>query len=98
MFTFKVTPDGGEPYQVVAGSRDLRMWEKAGPNRSIGKLLADMRMSALYEVAHIAARRQQLFTGTLDDFGNTCELTLPQEYDTEYDDGEGPSDPTQPVP
>lgn len=99
MFTFKVTPDGGEEFEVTAHSRDIRMWEKTGPNRSFAKLTSDLKMTSLYEVAHIAARRQQLYTGTLDDFGATCDLTMAGGIglEAEYDDAEE-TDPTRPVP
>lgn len=97
MFTFKVQPDDGEAFEVTAGSRDLRVWEKTGPNRSIGKLMAELKMTSLYEVAHIAARRQQLFTGSLQEFGETCELVVSggMEFE-EYVDRE--PDPTRTGP
>ena len=96
MFTFKITPDDGEPFEVVAHSRDIRLWEKAGPNRSFAKLTGDLKMSSLYELAHIAARRQQVYTGTLDEFGSTCDLMITGglTFDAEYEE----VDPTRPVP
>lgn len=89
MLDFRVTPDGGEPYTVKAGSRDVLTWEKTGKGKSFSKLMEDLPMSDLYRMAHIASRRQGLFTGSLEEFENTCELG----FEAEPDD----VDPTQPA-
>jgi hypothetical protein len=89
MIDFTIRPDNAEPYTVNATARDLRLWEKAGPGRSMSKLLGDISITSLYELAHIASRRQQLFTGTLAEFEETCEL--------EFEETEAP-DPTRPAP
>jgi hypothetical protein len=89
MLDFTVRPDNAEPYEVKATTRDLRLWEKAGPGRSMSKLLSDISIASLYELAHIASKRQQLFTGSLTEFEETCEL--------EFEEIEAP-DPTRPAP
>lgn len=91
MIDFKIQPDGKDEFEVKATSRDVYVWEKAGRGRSFQKLTADLHMTELYEVAHIAARRQQLFTGSLEEFATTCELKFEQADDAQE------VDPTSPV-
>jgi hypothetical protein len=50
-------------------------------------------MVAMYEIAHIAARRTGAFTGTRDEFEQRFELDVID--DTDDPDG-GDADPTQP--
>lgn len=76
MFTFKVTPDTGEPFTVEAGTRDVLMWEKVAKGKTINQLMADLAMADLYKIAHLAAIRQQLFTGPLAEFEQTCDIEL----------------------
>jgi hypothetical protein len=92
MIDFKVQPEHGEAFEVKADSRDIYVWEKAGRGRSMAKLLSDLHMTELYQVAHIAARRQQLFMGSLDEFAE-CVL----HFETDDDEGED-ADPTRPGP
>ena len=89
MIDFTIHPDGGEPYEVKATARDVLMWEKGGRDRSVLKLLTDLHMSWLYQVAHISSKRTQQFTGTLDEFEKTCELAF---------EAEEPPDPTRSAP
>ncbi|GEL17690.1 hypothetical protein [Pseudonocardia asaccharolytica] len=91
MFNFRVVPDSGEPFSVVAGSRDVLAWEKAGPGRSVGAVLAAPTLTAFYQLAYAAASRQRLFTGTQAEFEATCELTR-------FDEAADAADPTQPAP
>lgn len=74
MLDFRVTPDGGEPYAVKADSRDVLVWEKTGKGKAFSKLMEDLSMVDLYRMAHIASRRQGLFTGSLDEFEQNCKL------------------------
>jgi hypothetical protein len=100
VFTLTIKPDGGEPYEVEATTRDVLVWEKAGQNRSMSRLVNDMRIADVYQVAHIAARRLQLFTGSLKDFEETCDLDI-RKILTDDDDEEesgGDEDPTQSGP
>lgn len=75
-FTFRVEPDGGEPFEVVARSRDIRHWEKITRGASITKISESPSMGDFYSLAYATAQRQGRFTGTLDDFENTCDLDL----------------------
>ena len=88
MIDITIETPSGEQFEIKADSRDLYVWEKAGRNRSMSKLMSDLHMTSLYEVAHIASRRAQLFTGPLDEF-TECVL----HFETEEDDDEG--DPTR---
>lgn len=60
MFEFLIKPDDGEPFEISAGLRDIRMWEKTHPKRSMGQLQDGAGISAiiLFEVAYAALRRQ----------------------------------------
>lgn len=89
MFTFTVTPDNGEAFEVKAGSRDVLTWERTGKGKNLMTLRDGLAMGDLYRLAHIAARRQGLFNGDLKEFETTVEL------DFEEDDE---PDPTQPAP
>lgn len=88
MFDFKVTPDDGDAYTFTAGSRDCLAWERA-TKRSITELLDNRRITDLYRLAHIAARRLGLFTEDLPAFETGVEVEL-------TDLSEDP-DPTQPA-
>lgn len=99
MMRFDVTPDGGDTFRVVAASRDVLAWEKAGKGRSFKQLGEEMTMAGLYGLAYFAARRQGLFSGTLPEWEESVDL-MPvgdDEDDQEDQDGEG-VDPTQPAP
>jgi hypothetical protein len=100
MFTLTVKPDGGEPFEYEVTTRDVLVWEKAGRDRSMSRLVNDMHLADVYQVAHIAARRLQLFTGSLDEFEKTCDLDIRKMLtdDDEKEDSDSESDPTQPGP
>ncbi|WP_250009134.1 hypothetical protein [Actinoplanes sp. M2I2] len=86
MFTFKVTPEGGEPFEVTATSRDIARWERTNRDASLHKLQSDMRISDLYKIAHNAAERQSVWHGPLKEFEDSVDLEV-------LDDDE--VDPTQ---
>lgn len=83
MFTFTVQPDGAEPFEAKATSRDVVAWEKLGRGRSMSKLAENAAMVDLYGLAHIACRRLALFTGSLEEFEATVDLEF--EEDEEVD-------------
>lgn len=89
MFTVKVIPDDGDPYVLVARSRDVIVWERTS-GKTARYLLEKLPMVELYKVAHLAATRQQRFTGTLDEFQSGCDLEPMGDEDD--------PDPTQPAP
>jgi len=91
MFDFKVTPDGLDPYDVTAGSRDVLKWERTTKGKTVGSLsdAATLRMEDLFKLAWIASARQGIYTGSLADFESGV--------DVEMKDDEEP-DPTPPTP
>jgi hypothetical protein len=93
MMTFKVIPDGGEPYQVTAHSRDVLVWEKSGKGRTFSQLADHLSMTDMYGLAFVAARRQGMFSGTLQDFEQSADM-MPVDVD---EDDEDP-DPTHAAP
>lgn len=86
MIEFTVKPDGGDEYQVTATSRDVYVWEKVSKG-SLAQLQGNVNMTAMYQIAHLASKRQQLYTGTLAEFTESCDL--------DFEDLPEP-DPTQP--
>lgn len=87
MMEFTVLPDNEDPYKVTATSRDVYVWEKVTKN-SLGTLGSNVTMTAMFQLAHIAAKRQHLFTGSLDDFVASNDI----DFEAEIQD----ADPTPP--
>lgn len=83
MFTFRVLPDSGEPYELVARSRDVVTWEKGGRGRSLGKFAENPAMGDLYALAHAAALRQGQFAGPLTEFEQSVDVELIGETDAD---------------
>lgn len=90
MFTFKISPDGGTPYEVVATSRDIARWEKLTKGATMKRLETEYRIIDLYAVAYHAAVRHEQYQGTLAEFQDSADLEL-----LDGDDDE--SDPTRPA-
>ena len=91
MFTFTVSPDNGEPYDLTVTSRDVVMWEKIDRNHTINRLETNPSMKDLYSVTHVAAKRRNLFPGVLAEWETSVDLE-PKAPDPHA------SDPTQPAP
>jgi hypothetical protein len=91
MFAFTVKPDGGEPFQVTAGARDVLAWEKTNRGKTFKTLTETLSMVDLYRLAHVTCRRAGLFTGDLAEFEETCELDWGEQDQQE-------PDPTHPAP
>lgn len=80
MFTFKLTDEAGESTEVQADSRDVLVWEKTSrSNERYVELLTELSMVKLYRLAHIAAKRQSVFSGKLADFETTYVLGIETE-------------------
>lgn len=88
LFTFTVKPDGQDEYQVDATSRDILNWEKTTKGASLGKFESDPQITDVYKIAHFAARRTGLFTGTLQEFESGVDI----EFEKDEDEA---SDPTR---
>ncbi|MHA6626883.1 hypothetical protein ACU61A_15720 [Pseudonocardia sichuanensis] len=76
MFTFTVDPDEGERFQVTAKARDVLVWERQKPGRSITKLLAETHLTDAYALAHIALKREERIEIPLREFETTHDLAL----------------------
>ena len=85
MFELMIQPDDGEPFEVSAGMRDVRLWEKTHPKRGLGQLQDGAGISAvlLFEIAYSACRRQKRIPAELteDEFCEAYEIDVetPQE-------------------
>ncbi|HYD28882.1 hypothetical protein [Brevundimonas sp.] len=87
MFEFRILPDGGEPFEITASMRDLRMWEKTHRGRSMGVLSDRSSLSAtiLFEIAYAACRRQGKIHNDMtgDVFAETHDFELGEEVEEE---------------
>lgn len=92
-YRFTVLPDGGDPYEVVAATRDIVVWERVGKDRSFSNLARTAHMADLYELCWHAAKRQGLIDCTLGEFERSADLDLlpADEQDEEPD----PTPPAQ---
>jgi hypothetical protein len=86
MFTIKVVPDNGEPFEVESQTRDILKWEKTTKGASAHQL-REASFEALYKIAWIVAQRTGQFPGTLREFEETVDLDILG--------GEDEPDPTQ---
>jgi hypothetical protein len=99
MFSFIIVPDadGVERFELTAGMRDIRMWEKTRRGRSLGQMNDPSKASAtvLFEIAHTAASRQGLVPSGLtdDEFAERYDIEM---LDDEEDSAEA-EDPTPPA-
>jgi hypothetical protein len=92
LITVKVTPeDGGDPFVVAATARDVLVWEKSSRDNSYARLMSNQRMTDIYRIAHIAAKRLGLYSDDLATFEKTCDVENVPEDEAE-------SDPTSPGP
>lgn len=79
MFDMIVTPDDGEPIEIEANMRDVRMWEKTHRGRALASHLGEnMKAEYLFELAFSACRRQRLIPAELteESFIETHEIEL----------------------
>lgn len=89
MIDFTCRSDDDGEYRVTATARDVLVWEKVGKDRNFAKLMSELPLADLYVIAHLASKRQGLFTGTRDDFEKTIDLIF---------EGAAEPDPTTPAP
>jgi len=70
MFNYVLRPaeGDGEDIHVVADSRDVLRWEKAGKGRSISKLLAEPSLADAYILAYLAGKRTGVITCSPQEF------------------------------
>lgn len=89
----EVTPDGGEPFRVVATSRDIRQWERVHKGFVFANM-ASLSMTDLYGIAYWACKRRDLYAGTLAEFETGHDLDA---MDDEAEEADEP-DPTPAAP
>lgn len=89
MFLFKLTPEGGDLFEVRATTRDVLVWEKTGRDRSLTKLMDNLRVSDMYEIAYVSAKRQGMWDGTRAEFEERIDLDFEEE--------QGAANPTRPA-
>jgi hypothetical protein len=94
---FEITPDDGDPYKIVADTRDIYSWEKTTSNKQVTlqQAMEELRLVELYRIAWIAARRQGMYAGTLEQFAANHQVE-PSEEDEDEDGGEEGAVPTRP--
>lgn len=93
MMRFRISPDGGDTYEIEAGSRDVLMWERTDrKGRSFRELAEAITMADAYRLAWIAVRRQRPDTGDLASFEESTDVDMiPSPKSEGDDDGENPT-------
>jgi predicted Rdx family selenoprotein len=85
MLPFKIIPDDGEPFEIVATSRDVAKWERVTKGATFGALEVEKKISDLYKIAYHAAKRLGHWDGTLAEFEASCDFDLLDEEQNEPD-------------
>jgi hypothetical protein len=96
MFVWRVVPDEGEPYIVEAGTRDVLAWENERKGRSAQQLQDNFHVSNAYWLAHRAATRKGLFSGSRQEFEESVDLESGALVEVTGSDEDG-ADPTHPA-
>jgi hypothetical protein len=94
VITFEITEvETGETTELKADSRDVLVWEKTSrSNETYIDLITGMSLVKFYRLAHIAAKRQEVFSGKLAEFEQAYLLTLPVEEETTPTQGDPTSE------
>lgn len=95
MFRFTCSPDGGEPFEVVALSRAITAWENApgqprGAHRSVGDLTKSFKMADMVDLAWFAANKAGKTDLDLPTWREQVDVEL-EQYDS---DEAGPTETT----
>lgn len=96
MIDIRVVPDGGEPWDVKVTARDVLKWERLGGDRSISALDDDIKMRDMYELAHLASQRTDKFTGSLEAFEDSCDLSFGDVDEGDFIQSAPSTDPASP--
>lgn len=89
-FNFTVAPDGAEPFEVTAKSRDLAHWERQFKGVSIDRLANNPTVNDLESLAWVTSSRRGVFQGNLNEFREQCDFDM-LDADEDEDDGAGPT-------
>lgn len=95
--TLKITPDNGdEPYELKVTARDALVWERTAKKRptSIMAYLTYPSIEEAYRLAHIVAKREQRFAGSLKEFEQTHDLSITSALDIEDEPDPTNEDPS----
>jgi len=96
MMRLEVTPeDGTDPYELVVTSRDFMIWERTGKNRTFQSFMENISAVGLYELSHITARREGLFTGSLSEWQEAVFVNSVRPKPEDEMDEEPAEDPTR---
>lgn len=96
--TMTITPDDGEPFELKVTSRDALIWERTSKTKpaSILAYLSYPSMTEAYRLAHIVAKREGRFDGSLSDFEQAHLIKIDTTLEFGPGDGQDPEpDPTQ---
>lgn len=98
MMRLEVTPnDGSDPYELVVTSQDFLNWERTDRTgkRTFQSFMENISATGLYQLSHLAARREQLFSGPLAEWQESvCVNSVKPRPEDEMGD-EPAEDPTQ---
>lgn len=73
--TFVVVPDAGEPYEVTADLRDIRLWERTSPRNTLRKFAENPSADDIYSLVYLAVKRQRLATvAPFDEWVDTTRI------------------------
>jgi hypothetical protein len=94
LMKLEVTPvDGSDTYRLELTSRDFLIWERTGRNRTFQSFMENISVTGLYELSHLAARREGLFGGNLPDWQAAVDVNAVDP--DQKTDGEMDEDPTR---
>lgn len=89
MFTFTLTERSTDTVlKIEADTGDVYFWEKTHHGKSLNSLMESKSMVDLYELAHVAAKRQDMFDGSVDALARGYALDM-------EDDDQAEPDPTR---
>jgi hypothetical protein len=88
MFKLKINPDDGEPFEVESTSRDIVKWECSAKNRSVGRLVEDMRMTDITDLAWFAADRRGLTRLDIRAWREQVDIDFERIATADEDEGE----------
>lgn len=76
MMDLLIKPDDEEEYPLTITSRDILAWERVTKGMTFAKLQQDMNMGHIYNLAHRAATRRRLYSGSLEEFEAVTDIDI----------------------
>lgn len=91
LMTLELSSDDEDIMELPVYMRNVLQWEKRYPQRAINLLDEDkLKITYLYEIAHMIAVQKGLFGGKLPEFQEKYDVSAQEE-----DEAAGELDPTQ---